>query len=143
MHNKCGGYYDWTEECRMPGCSKCSTIHLDGLPEKGCTCSAEIAECGYVHQTTLTRSETCPLHGRCRCGNSELKYDDHKEQDYWDREWQPGCPLIGHLDYYVALGPTMKPVATASTREKCKDKAIMAGCSAPTIVAKSYLQPTA
>jgi len=97
MTAKCGNYYLWTDECRKAGCKECGTIRLDGLPPEGCTCAVATEIGGYVYQTTLTRSESCALHGRCQCGNGPMKYDNHREVDYWDRVWRPACPLTEHV----------------------------------------------
>lgn len=93
---RCGSRYEWAEECRRAGCKDCGTLHFDGLPPAECICNKEIAICGYVYQTTITRSETCPLHGRCRCGNGPSRYDDRREADFYEREWKPECPITNH-----------------------------------------------
>ena len=92
----CGGYWSWTEECRETGCSRCSIIRIEGLPPVDCTCAATTVIGGFVYTTELVRSETCPIHGRCRCTLGPMKYDDHRERDYWEREWRSECPLLGH-----------------------------------------------
>lgn len=88
----CGYLSDWTDECRKPGCPKCSELVFELLPPAGCICKAELH--GFV--TVAQHEETCPLHGRCRCGSGAMRYDDHREVDYFPREWRPACPLIDH-----------------------------------------------
>lgn len=89
---KCAGYWDWTEECRKQGCPVCSELIFEGRAPEGCTCPTEIAGLFLV----AVRAENCSVHGRCQCTTGETRYDDHREQDYWPREWSSKCPLTTH-----------------------------------------------
>jgi len=92
MAAKCGGYWLWTDECRKAGCEDCGTMEFAVSPPKDCTCATVLA--GFVF--IATRNESCPIHGRCQCGNGPSRYDDHRECDYYPRQWSPKCPLISH-----------------------------------------------